>query len=291
VSWPAARAVHATPAGRLVLEGEAQLLADARAAVLASLAATPGAFAGPFELAGRPAWLKAEPIAGRACLRHALRAALLRRPPPRLCEARNLAWLADHAFRVPRPLAAGVLSRRGLLVHQCLFTERLLGVEPLDRWLRASANRLKRDALLDELAREAARMHALGFVHRDLHARNVLVAPPEAVRGGALGEPRRLVFVDAWRGGLRSLRGPAWDLGCLMLEGAVLFTPSEARTLLVRYFTERERLGRPASVERTLTAAARARSRMLRRIARQPGRWRQPEPPPAAFDLIGLMRS
>jgi hypothetical protein len=108
VTWPAARAVHTTSEGRLVLEGEAPLLADARAAVLASLAATPGAFACPFELAGRPAWLKAEPLASRARLRHALRAALLRRPLPRLCEARNLAWLAERGFRVPRPLSRSI---------------------------------------------------------------------------------------------------------------------------------------------------------------------------------------
>jgi hypothetical protein len=71
----------------------------------------------------------------------------------------------------------------------------------------------------------------------------------------------------------------------------VLFTPNEARAFLVRYFTERERLGRPASVARTLSAAARARESMLRRIARQPGRWRQPEPPSAGFDLAALLRS
>jgi len=259
--------------------------------VLACRAASPGAFAGPFELCGRPAWLKAGPLTGRARLRHAVRGAVLRQPPPRLREARNLAWLGDHGFRVPRPLVAGVLRRHGTGVHQFLFSARLHGVEPLDRWLRAPANRLRREALLVELAQESARMHALGFVHRDLHARNVLVAPPEASEASAAGEPRRLVFIDAWRGGLRSLRGPAWDIACLMFEGAVLLTSDEVRAFLERYFSERERFGSPAVPERMLAAAARARAAMLRRIARQPGRWRQPEPPPTTFDLVELMRS
>jgi aminoglycoside/choline kinase family phosphotransferase len=53
-----------------------------------------------------------------------------------------------------------------------------------------------------------ARMHDLGFIHRDLHLRNLVW------RREASGP--RVLFYDAWRGGARlQSRGISYDVACL----------------------------------------------------------------------------
>lgn len=171
-------------------------------------------------------FLKASPLAPRPALRHALRRVVLARAEPRLAEFENLAWLAAHGFRAVEPWLAGVLRSSGLPRYQFLVT-RWLAAPRLDEFL-AQASPAARAALVVELGRTLARLHAQGFVHRDLFARNLLVAP------GASGpEP---VFLDAWRGGpRRGLRGPVHDLACLFLDGARLFAPEEQRSLCRSY--------------------------------------------------------
>ena len=109
-------------------------------------------------------------------------------------------------------------------------------------------------------------MHALGFIHRDLFPRNLLVLAPTAAR--------RIVFVDGWRAAPHaSLRGPAYDLACLLLEGMDLWSTPEQQTLLEAYVRARVDHGRPARRD-LLPAARRHREALLVRLQREPVRLR-----------------
>ena len=228
----------------------------------------------------RDAWLKSSSLSGFARWRHAALRCALRTPPPRVREAPNLTWLEARLFQVPRPLAAGWLGG-AFPSWQFLVTE-FVSATPLDAVLRASA-RGERAALLSELARETARMHALHFVHRDLYWRNVLVAN-EAL-------PRRLVFIDTWRGGERlQWRGPAYDLACLFLEGPSFLTSAEVRAWLREYTLERVALGDPVRSKKLWPAANSARRNLLSRARAEPGRWRVPEPAVQEFDFVAAAR-
>jgi len=230
-----------------------------------------GARVGAVErFAGRPCYLKAAPLAGKAALRHGLRERVLRRPAPRLGERANLLWLRAHGFRAPRPLAAAAFRRGLRTVYQLLWTEWIAGAPTLARVLDGAAaeGREPPGDWVAPLARDVARLHALGFVHRDLYPRNLLV-----LRGGA--EPA-VAFLDAWRGGARrQLRGPSYDLACLMLDGASRLPVGLQRELFAAYFAERARRGRAADPRRTLARAARERARLARRSlhAAPPAEW------------------
>ena len=226
------------------------------------------------ELAGQPAWFKGSPLRGHASRRHALRG-LCGLPLPRVREYTNLAWLGERLFRVPEPVVAGCVRHRGLPLYQFLVTRRVAEAEPLDAALSGLAPEL-RGLLIRELAHESARMHALHFVHHDLFVRNLLVSPPRP----SGGDQRRLIFIDAWRGGPDYLpRGPAYDLACLMLEGAALFTPLEQTLLLREYLAESAAQGRTPNRPRLLAAIVRERARLMARIDREPTRWRGPGAP------------
>ncbi|HVS18699.1 MAG TPA: lipopolysaccharide kinase InaA family protein [Planctomycetota bacterium] len=243
-----------------------------------------GSVAREIDLDGRRAWLKASRLSGKAAWRYGLRHGIARSAPPRMREFANLAWLRARLFRAPEPLAAGFVARGARLRFQFLLEDFLEAVVPLDEALdRAPAP--ERAELLDELAREIARMHALRFVHRDLYLRNVLVRPPHLGEG----DPRRLAFVDAWRGGPHEwMRDEAYDLGCLMLEGAGLFTPDEQSRLWDVYFDDRAAQGRPADRGALLAGAARERAAQLVRVRRQPHRWRRSEPPRESWTPPGV---
>lgn len=227
---------------------------------------------GPRQLGPYMAFFKGSPLGTRPALRHALRAAA-GLEIPRLQEFLNLDWLLAHDFQAARPLLAGV-SRQGLLPrYQFLFTEFRPSEPTLCQWFPQAAPEL-RAALLASLARDVARMHRLGFVHRDLFARNLLA--------GSTRPGPTCTFLDAWRGGRRGLRGPEHDLGCLFLDGASLFTVREQYHFLETYREECRRLGRrlprdwPRRVEH-------ARSAVFRREAR-----RRPQLTPAwRFPLPG----
>ncbi len=229
----------------------------------------------------REAWLKAGALSGRARVRHGLMHCALRTPPPRVREAQNLEWLAARSFQVPRPLAAGWLGG-AFPSWQFLVTE-FVEATALDPVLRASAP-AARAALLGELARETARMHAQGFVHRDLFWRNVLVTPATSTR--------RLVFIDAWRGGKRlQWRGPAYDLACLFLEGPSLLGADEIHAWLASYAAERQLQGNSIRANQLWSAANAARRALLERARAEPGRWRVPEPAVQEFDFVAAART
>ncbi len=273
-----ARAMTAAGPVNLLLESSAGL--GSALEVCAARGRDRGSFAGQVQFMGRAAWLKSSSLAGRARVRHAILRAALGAPPPRAREALNLHWLDARLFQVPRPLAAGWLGS-GAPRWQFLVTE-FVAATPLDAVLRRSEP-VHRALLLTELARETARMHALHFVHRDLFLRNLLVLPED--------RPRRLVFIDAWRGGERlQFRGAAYDLACLFLEGPSLLSPAEIRGWLAEYERERDALGKPIRPAQLWAGASRARRALLKRARAQPGRWRAPEPAVQDFDFAASAR-
>ncbi|MCZ6598935.1 MAG: hypothetical protein O7B99_14960 [Planctomycetota bacterium] len=223
---------------------------------------------GELSFGGLGLFFKWSAFRGRARLRHALRSRVLRLPLPRLNEYANLAWLRDHGFGAPRPVLAGAIHRSGMPVFQFLYTEAIEGARTLRDVFESGPESLRAPALR-RLGAEVARLHRFGFVHRDLFPRNVLVT------GDAVH------FLDAWRGGPgRGLRGPDYDLACLMLHGAELFRPDEQRLLFEGYFAALEKDGAAVRREKRLAAVARERDRLVRRLARRPGRTSTLPPPP-----------
>jgi hypothetical protein len=222
-----------------------------------------------------PGFLKGSRLRGKAALRHALRSLTGIAAIPRLQEYDNLCWLRRHDFAAPRPLAAGVRFAGGLPRYQFLITEYLADCPTLLAWLPgASAD--QRARLVENLAREVARLHALGFVHRDLFLRNLLV------RAGP-GDPCP-IFIDAWRGGPRpGWRGPLHDLACLFLDVPSLLDVDEQARLLGQYASARRAAGRPLRRGwlRTLTVrrAATYRREGVRRTDHLEANW---TPPPTA---------
>jgi hypothetical protein len=211
-------------------------------------------------VAGLATYLKGSALRPWPAWRHALRRAL-GLGLPRWNEHANLAWLREHGFLAPRPLVAGVWFRAGLPRYQFLLTEWLEAptlAEVLGRPLLDGASR---GGWLGALAIDLARLHALGFVHRDPFPRNLLACgPPSAPR---------CAFLDAWRGGPRlGWRGPDHDLGCFLLDGAALLSRAEQARFLGAYRDERLRLGQRLG-SRWHARVERARRLVHRREARR----------------------
>lgn len=210
---------------------------------------------------GDELYVKGTPFPRRSRLRHALRRRVLRRTLPRLAEYANLCWLRANGFHAPEPVVAGAFWRAGLPRYQFLATRWVSPALPL-RGALAGATSAQRGAITSELARELARLHAAGFVHRDLYPRNLLVE--------TRGPHYAIVFLDAWRGGERlQLRGAAWDLACLFLEGTALWTFDEQALLLDEYIGASTRAGRAPAPAKLMRAIERARATLERRAARQ----------------------
>ncbi len=204
---------------------------------------------------GTRAYFKGEPLRGWARVRWSAKHALFFRPMPRVSELQNLAWLRARLFRAPRPICAGVLSRAGAPWYQFLLTEEVRGAETLGQFLAdAECDGALRREVLDELADEVARMHALRFLHHDLFPRNVLV-----VRGAPHS---RVYFLDAWAGGpVPQLRGAAYDLACLTGE----WTARDVDAFFDRYCAERAGQERPVDRDRLVTSVRREQARLSRR--------------------------
>jgi len=218
-------------------------------------------------------FFKSSPLATKSALRHGLRQRLGISEIPRLQEFANLTWLLRNGFAAPPPRLAGVLSRAGLPRYQFLLTEFQEDAPTLEEFCASSTERV-RAPVLSALAQDLARMHQLGFVHRDLFARNLIVCrPPEGLR---------CAFLDAWRGGPRpGWRGPFHDLGCFFLDASSLLESREQALFLATYREERVRLGGALPVK-WLTRVQRARRSTYRREKqRHPGRNAVWDPPVA----------
>jgi hypothetical protein len=240
------------------------------------------------EFGARQAWLKSSPLHGSAAWRYGM-AAGLGLDPPRERELANAYWLRERLFVAPEPLAAGALRRGPRLLQQFLISARVEHQGQFAAVFEAAPADQRRQ-LLSELAREVARMHALGFAHGDLYPRNVLVR-----ESAASGDPRRLLFLDAWRrpahwraawlaNGRRESGWFARDWGCWMLEGAALLSVEEQRLLFETYAAERDRQGRRCRLDRLLELSARARAREFSRVQAEPRRWRTARPPAAKWE-------
>jgi tRNA A-37 threonylcarbamoyl transferase component Bud32 len=230
-----------------------------------------GSGAAEIELLEVGAYLKFSFIQGKHRLRHALRCMLPAQQIPRLQEYSNLEWLRNNEFGAPRPLAAGVVHR-GLPVFQFLATELVPGTRDLRALEPRTHSSLPAD-LFRTLGREIARMHNLGFIHRDLYPRNILMR--------SQGAQSELFFLDAWRGGLgRDLRGPDYDLACLLLFAPLLFSTEQTARFLESYF-ESDLIGsNPKRIQR-ITHLRKLLQRQLinkgrRRHALPPEKWSLP---------------
>jgi hypothetical protein len=132
---------------------------------------------------------------------------------PEVAEFRALQWLREHGISAVRPVAAASETRRGRLVAHALMTEHVPGTIDLAKRLAAPGDPVRdvpsvRRRFAELVGRLVHRMHAEGFVHRDLFARNVLVRVDE--------DDVRLWLCDCRRGGPPSWRtGPWHDLASL----------------------------------------------------------------------------
>ena len=268
-----------TPDGRWQIYGWRQTEME-EAARLGARLAREGAVVGELREFGKQrVYLKGAPLATKPSWRHAIRQHLLRRPAPRLSEYMNLSWMTERHFQVPLPIAGGALWRGGRPRYQFLMTCAVPGAVDFADFL--GEPEAARGAVLEELAREVARLHALHFVHRDLYPRNLLVAP---ANGG-----RRVYFLDAWRGGSRfQSRGPAHDLGCFFLSAAELLTSEEQARFLADYADERTAQGQPLTGD-WLGDAARARAAEWTRLDRHPARRRGRELPRREWNPRALL--
>lgn len=217
---------------------------------------------GPAALFPEPAWLKGSALKGKTALRHGLRFRL-GLGLPRLREAKNLAWLARHLFVVPKPLVGLVLFRAGLPRGQWLVTQEQQDARPLlEVWDELDSE--QEQAALTELAREVARMHALGFTHRDLFLRNLMWRGTQA---------RKLLLLDCWRGGPGfDLRGASWDVGCLLSDLVDLVGGEQAQRWLTEYLDQRAAQDRPVAKESFIPQALKARRTVIKRLIAQPQR-------------------
>jgi len=177
----------------------------------------------------------------------------------------NLCWLHNRHFQVPLPLIGGVVRRHGLPTFQFLITRQVLGSQTLAEALQCESPSSRRK-LLDELAMEVGRMHALSFVHHDLFPRNILVGPADW--------PRRILFLDVWAGGdCVHFRKPAYDIAGFLLESHDLLSTQNRQEFLDSYRTACCSQGRPVAPD-LLTQVGRQYENLRRRLARQPQRLR-----------------
>lgn len=132
---------------------------------------------------------------------------------PEVNEFRVLTALRENQVPAVRPVAAAARTARGRLVAHALLTEHVPGAVDLQKRLldpadplRASRTARRRTAEL--IGRCLQRMHAFGYVHRDVFARNILVRLDD--------DGPRIWFCDCRRGGPPSWRRGAWhDLATL----------------------------------------------------------------------------
>lgn len=240
----------------------------------------------PIEVDGRAAIAKSGAL--RRGRRFLLRRALTGEASPAESELRHLVWLRERLFRCPAPIAAVTRLRRGVAVAQTFLSARIDGARPLDvAWSEAGA-RASRARWAAELGREVGRMHALRFLHADLYARNVLVAPPPDA-GPGIG--RELAFIDAWAGGPDAWRGGRVsalerDLGCFFAEASDWMGAEHQVAVLEAYADARAANGRPVDPKgRWLGRAMRAREAELRRLRRAPARLRGRPMPDRAWPV------
>ena len=179
---------------------------------------------------------------------------------PELREYEALRALARGGIPAVEPVAACAITRGGRLVAHALLTRAAPAeASALETRLRDPddpilGDRRARRALARALGAVLARMHALPFVHRDLRARNILVAPGET--------GPRLWLLDCRKGGPGTTQDRLRDLASLDrdLQGrlpasdraaalrAYAGATEEAKSLLARFAPLRAEVKAPRPV-------------------------------------------
>jgi tRNA A-37 threonylcarbamoyl transferase component Bud32 len=139
-------------------------------------------------------------------------------------EAASLARLAALDLQPDLLLAFGERRRRGFLLDSFLCT-RWLRVRPLDQLLREERDPAEREAWLTRLGRFVGRMHAAGFVDRDLHLRNLLAGADGLLV--KVDSPFGTIPASWWRAG-----GKARDLRDLVADVRAVASVREVALLL-----------------------------------------------------------
>lgn len=178
-----------------------------------------------------PGWRKSRGLIGRGTLWGTA---------PEVAEFRALAWLRAHDVRAVRPLAAASRTRGGRLVAHALLTEVIGDARDLATHMRTANDQLRwvpaqRRAALAVLGQTLGRMHRLGFVHRDCHARNILLA----LEGNAgASTSARVWLLDCRRGRVGGRGGPVVDLATLDQDLSPYFSRAERHRALAAYVDE-----------------------------------------------------
>jgi tRNA A-37 threonylcarbamoyl transferase component Bud32 len=153
--------------------------------------------------------------------------------PPEINEYRVLSLFRSAGVAAVRPVAACALRRGGRLVAHALLTEAVADARDLDARLHdpddpVGASRQLRRAVAVALGSELGRLHLSALVHRDCHARNVLVLRED---GGV-----RVLFLDCRRGGrARREKHVFLDLATLDRDLQGVLTRGERRKALAAY--------------------------------------------------------
>ncbi len=161
-------------------------------------------------------------------------------------EAENLQALAAAGVVVPRALAWVVDGARSAVAMEYVEHE-----EDLEQRLRG-ADAAARATELERLAELVARVHRLGFYHRDLYLSHLVLRPGE-------GE-EELVLLDAGRVRRELHPRSRWfvkDLAALLHSRPPSVTNAEALRVLVRYLALRGESDRRRWAGRVLRKAAR----------------------------------
>lgn len=175
--------------------------------------------------------------------------------------------MADAGLPVP-DMVAFAEQRRGFWERRSMIALAEVEGESMERYFARTGVRLGRD-MLDESARLIGRLHAAGFIHRDLYASHVFLHE----QGGA----PRFCFIDLQRVMHRPLRWRRWqvrDLAQLNYSTPAGAVSTRSRLMwLGRYL----RVAEPGQgdVRRRLRALAGWIDRKTRRIAAHDARLRQ----------------
>jgi len=115
-------------------------------------------------------------------------------------EARNAELIRQHSpFLSTDVLAIVSIRRYARLTASWLVTRTVPNAVSLDAWLHSIKEKQREAVLvLRSLATGLAQMHAAGFVHIDLQARNILLSHADDI------PTKRIFLIDSTRGGMRS---------------------------------------------------------------------------------------
>jgi tRNA A-37 threonylcarbamoyl transferase component Bud32 len=189
------------------------------------------AFAGFAELDGIPVYVKLRRLKPSNKLRQIFRGSAPWTVPPRLVEAQNLQQLAALGLGSVEVLAVGWHRRFGLLERELLVTRKIPNAVDLATLARSpgGAESISLESML-QVGLAVGRMHKLGFRHRDLFLRNILLCEDG---------PH---FIDCRRGSMqgRWTRDFVYDLAAVEKWAASLLSLAQREAFFVGYLSQRD---------------------------------------------------